>query len=147
MVFNFGEIKNRLDGARSAQARISKLMDVPTKKAEVEDLERQSTEPGFWTDTRKAKTHSKRLDLLKKELSEFAAAGKALDDAFAHFELAHEAGDEGELKEVSEALESDPAFQKMIDTFNRDYRFRGDAKVSARGVTQSAISHRKKTAK
>ena len=106
MDIGFNEVKLRLDKASSLYKRLGDLLDVDAKMKEVARMEAEAGDPGFWSDTRKAKAHAKQLDILKKELTEYRASGKALDDATAHYELALEAGDEGELKEIVPALAS-----------------------------------------
>src|SRR5262245_4000849 len=106
MDIGFNELQDRLDKAKALHARLGGLLDVPAKQKKVQEMELAAADPGFWSDTRKAKAQNKALDLLKKELAEWTGTGKAVEDAGAHLELAVEAQEQSEIKEVAAALSS-----------------------------------------
>src|SRR5579872_2452932 len=79
-------------------------MDLAKLRKDIEVREAEAGQPSFWADSGAAKKKSKELNDLKKRLSEYEKAAKALDDLKAHLELAQEADDAGELKEVEKGL-------------------------------------------
>jgi protein subunit release factor A len=100
----FKETADQIDAAAAFLSRIGKVMDVPKLKKEVEKGEEESAHPAFWTDGASARKKSKSLNDLKKAVNEWENTGRALEDLRAHLELASEADDQGELKEVEKGL-------------------------------------------
>jgi peptide chain release factor 2 len=100
----FKETGDRLESAKAALAKLAKLMDPAKLRSEADAREAETADPSFWADSVKAKKKSKELNDLKKKLSEYDKAKTGLDDLKAHFELAEEAQDAAELKEVQKNL-------------------------------------------
>ncbi len=98
------EIEDKLGENRALLARLGKLLEPAKLKGEIEKREAEAGAPSFWADSSKAKKKSKELNDLKKKLSEYEAAQRSIDDLSAHLELAEEAGDDGELREVEKGL-------------------------------------------
>ena len=104
MVSMFSETAAKIDEMAALLSKVAKLIDLPKLRKDIEVREAEAGEASFWTDSSKAKKRSKELNDLKKLLSEYEKARGAVDDLKAHCELASEAQDEGELKEVSKGL-------------------------------------------
>src|SRR5688500_2282923 len=97
----FAETTSKIDEMGALLSKVAKLIDLPKLRKEIEAREAEAGDPSFWADSVKAKKRSKELNDIKKTLSEYETAAQALDDLKAHLELAAEAQDEGELKEVT----------------------------------------------
>ncbi|MBI4377120.1 MAG: peptide chain release factor 2 [Elusimicrobia bacterium] len=100
----FKETADKIDAGRAKLQQLARIMDLPKLRCDIEDREAETGAPSFWADSSKAKKKSKELNELKKRLSDWEKAQAALDDLGAHLELAREAEDMGELKEIDKGL-------------------------------------------
>src|SRR5579859_3393357 len=100
----FAETASKIDEMGALLAKVAKLLDLPKLRKEIEAREAEAGEASFWADSAKAKKKSKELNDLKKTLAEYQGAARAIEDLKAHAELAAEAQDEGELKEVAKGI-------------------------------------------
>ncbi|MFL5436706.1 MAG: PCRF domain-containing protein, partial [Myxococcales bacterium] len=67
--------------------------DIDRKRARVELIERESVQPGFWDDQKKAQSLGKEKSQLETALGQFEREKGRVDDALALWELAEEADD------------------------------------------------------
>ena len=81
------------------------FFDLPGKKDIVAQLEQESAHPEFWQNAQKAKSVMRNLDAAKDALKTWNDLHSRLQDLSAHLELAEEAKDENEEKEVSKGLD------------------------------------------
>lgn len=102
----FREISVQIAASRSKLESIGKLLDIPGKREDIAQREKEAADPSFWSDSSRAKKRSKELNDLKKLVGQFEKAWSSAEDVQAHLELAQEAGDQGELKEVAAELAS-----------------------------------------
>jgi peptide chain release factor 2 len=79
--------------------------DIDRKRARVELIERESVQPGFWDDQKRAQALSKEKSDLELQLAQFEREKGKLDDAVALWQLADEANDEGTRREAKAAAE------------------------------------------
>ena len=100
----FTETAGKIDEVRATLDKIARLLDLNKLKKDIAAREAEAGDPAFWADTAKAKKKSKELNDLKKALSEYEKAVAAVDDLKAHCELASEAQDEAEIKEVAKHI-------------------------------------------
>ncbi|MDX6770639.1 MAG: peptide chain release factor 2 [Elusimicrobiota bacterium] len=100
----FTETAGKIDEVRATLEKVARLLDLGKLKKDIAAREAEAGDPAFWADTAKAKKKSKELNDLKKALSEYEKAVAAVDDLKAHCELAAEAQDEAEIKEVAKHL-------------------------------------------
>lgn len=100
----FRELSDQIIASRSKLEGIGRLLDIPGKREDIAQREKEAAEPSFWLDSVRAKKLSKELNDLKKLVERFQKAWSSLEDVQAHLELAKEANDQGELKEVSAEL-------------------------------------------
>ena len=100
----YKETADKIEGARGALGRLGKLLDLPKLRKDIEVREAESGQPSFWADSVAAKKKSKELNDLKKVLGEYEKAQRALEDLKANLELAAEAQDVSEVKEVQKGL-------------------------------------------
>ena len=85
--------------------------DIDKRRARVELIERESVQPGFWEDQKRAQALSKEKSGLEFAIAQFGREKERLDDAIALWELADEANDEtireearGAVREAAEAV-------------------------------------------
>jgi peptide chain release factor 2 len=109
------ETADRIEEDRAALGRLAKLLDLPKLRADIEKREAEAGEPSFWTDSSAAKKKSKELNELKKRLGEYQKAERSLEDLKAHLELAREARDAAELKEVEKGLDATESLLAAMD--------------------------------
>ncbi|HZX93047.1 MAG TPA: peptide chain release factor 2 [Myxococcales bacterium] len=91
------ELSRRFDALRGA-------LDIERKRARVELIERESVQPGFWEDQKRAQALSKEKSDLALQLAGFERERQKLDDAVALYELAEEANDEATRTEARAAI-------------------------------------------
>ena len=78
--------------------------DVERKRARVDLIERESVQPGFWEDQKKAQVLSREKSGLEAQLNSFARESAKVEDAIALWELADEAADEVAKSEAKTAI-------------------------------------------
>lgn len=86
---------------RLRDARV--FLHIEDKTAELEKLDNETAQPGFWDDTAHAQSVSKKAGNLRETIREYDEAVALLDDATAAFELAGE--DETFAQEAASACE------------------------------------------
>ena len=120
-----GELADRL-------AEVEGYLHVDESRALVSDLERRSTEPGFWDDANAARQTMARLAKAKDDVAGIEAAHAKLDDAQAAFELGAEMGDDdlfAEAEATAASLEHDLSELELTSWFTGEFD-QGDAIVS-----------------
>src|SRR5436305_2914374 len=90
--------------SRGASMRSGRRFDIDRKRARVELIERESVQPGFWEDQKRAQALSKEKSALELQLAQYERERQRLDDAVALHELAEEANDEATRAEARTAL-------------------------------------------
>ncbi|TMB37201.1 MAG: peptide chain release factor 2 [Deltaproteobacteria bacterium] len=80
------ELTRRLDALRGS-------LDIEKKRARVDLIERESAQPGFWDDQKKAQSLGKEKSQLEGAIGQFEREKARVDDAVALWELAEEAND------------------------------------------------------
>lgn len=76
------------------------LFDVEGIKKEIEDIERQMSDPSFWSDLKKSQELSKKQKALKELLEEYESLLSRCEDLYTLIELGLEEGDESITEEV-----------------------------------------------
>lgn len=112
-----GELADRL-------AEVESYLHVDESRALVSDLERRSTEPGFWDDANAARQTMARLAKAKDDVAGIEAAHAKLDDAQAAFELGAEMGDDDLLAEAeatAASLEHDLSELELTSWFTGEF--------------------------
>src|SRR3982751_2963859 len=84
--------------------RSGRRFDIHRKRARVELIERESVQPGFWEDQKRAQALSKEKSGLELQLAQYERERQKLEDAVALHELAEEANDEATRVEARTAL-------------------------------------------
>jgi len=80
--------------------RSGRRFDIDRKRARVELIERESVQPGFWDDQKRAQALSKEKSGLELQLAQYERERQRLDDAIALHELAEEANDDSTREEA-----------------------------------------------
>lgn len=92
-------LRERLEG-------IQGYLHTEEQRAQIDALEQQSAQPGFWDDADAARTTMAELTQLKSDVAAIDEAFSALEDAQAALELGREMGDEEVLEESSQIAEN-----------------------------------------
>ena len=100
----FQETKGQIENLKDWLLNLEKLVEPQKLKSEISHREAEASQPSFWSDSGRAKKKSKELNDLKKKLEEFLSLKRDLEDIQAHLDLAYEAQDQAELKEIEENL-------------------------------------------
>src|SRR5437899_12402271 len=79
--------------SRGASTRSGRRFDIDRKRARVELIERESVQPGFWEDQKRAQALSREKSGLELQIAQYERERQRLDDAIALHELAEEAND------------------------------------------------------
>src|SRR2546425_12276774 len=79
---------------RGASRRCGGRFDIERKRARVDLIERESVQPGFWDDQKRAQHLSREKSQLELAIASFERVKQRLEDAVALHELAEEANDE-----------------------------------------------------
>ena len=100
----FQETKGQIENLKDWLLNLEKLVEPQKLKSEISHREAEASQPSFWSDSGRAKKKSKELNDLKKKLEEFLSLKRDLEDIQAHLDLAYEAQDQAEFKEIEENL-------------------------------------------
>lgn len=98
------ELKIRIENFRQQLAEMEEYLGIAAKRAELERLEAEAGQPGFWNDQARAKENISSAKALKMVLDPFNVILSGLNDAEVILELA-EAGEGEALAESSAELE------------------------------------------
>jgi len=79
---------------------IESVVDVPTLRAEVAELERQASAPDLWSDPEQAQQVTSRLSYAQGEIRRVEELRRRVDDAEVLWDLAEEADDAASRAEV-----------------------------------------------
>ena len=80
------------------------FFDAPTKRAELENLEKQISEPDFWNDSERAQKTVQQRSRIEKALQQQENFETAISDAEVLFEFAE--SDAGSLKDLQDLIEN-----------------------------------------
>ena len=96
------------------------IFDVDSKKARLEELEKETVRPNFWDDTETAQKILKERTTLKNEVDLWEGLNAEVEEAKGYYELAQEENDEETLRDINSRLskaEQDVAaveFKRML---------------------------------
>src|SRR5437588_632479 len=96
--------RRKLTSSPGDSSRSGGRFDIDRKRARVELIERESVQPGFWDDQKRAQALSKEKSGLELELARYERERQKLEDAIALHELAEEANDEATRGEAKTAI-------------------------------------------
>ena len=101
----FKDIEQKIEELSARIAKIEAIDNLAAKRAELAVLEKESAEPSFWNDTKKAKEVSRQIDFLKNALETFELLQRKIADDRALFDLCKEMQDENEIKSLAVSLQ------------------------------------------
>ncbi len=98
------ELSERLSALETTLGSIETVLDIPSMKEQVTDLEAQASVPNLWDDQERAQQVTSRLSFVQGEIRKFEALRSRLDDLPILFELAEGENDEAALAEAEKEL-------------------------------------------
>lgn len=107
--------------ARAKYDSIAKALDVDRLRAQIEDLEREASQPGLWDDPENAQKVTSRLSAAQSQLKRLNSANQRIDDVETLVELGREENDADTLAEAQSEIGSirqdldDMEIQTLLD--------------------------------
>jgi len=95
--------------------RFGGRFDIERKQARVELIERESVQPGFWDDQKRAQELSKEKSGLELSVATYGRERQKLEDAVALWELAEEANDDVARQEAKAAIAEATAAAERLE--------------------------------
>ncbi|MDR2106451.1 MAG: peptide chain release factor 2 [Coriobacteriales bacterium] len=117
------DLSAQIDQLQTRLAEAEQYLHLEKKRAELAELERAFTAPGFWDDQQQATRLSKQASDIRADVEAYARAATLLDDAKAADELARLEGDEAFYEEAASALAE---LTRQIDTLELASWFTGE---------------------
>lgn len=111
------------------------IFDTPERREELDALEKQSLEAGFWDDAQTAQGVMQQLNDLKQEFEQLDQWQQSLDDVAVLIELGEEVEDSGTLAEVESEL---AGVKKALDQWEIQRLLGGEYDASDAIVTINA---------
>ena len=96
----FEEYKNKLNNLRPALDDLGSALHLDEARNEVEKLEEESAQDGFWNDTENSQRVQKRIKTLQHKLDRYAKLSGAWEDMLTMCEMAIEENDDSMLEEL-----------------------------------------------
>ncbi|KNY26903.1 PCRF domain-containing protein [Pseudobacteroides cellulosolvens] len=125
------QLKENIDNYKELLNDLKSLLDLPKIESEINTIEQQVSETGFWTNTKNPKKVMKRLTYLKEKVEKYDQLEKAWSDLKNLCDLAIEEKDVSVLDDILKTFDS---FKKDLD------KLRLEAILSADGFgTNNAI--------
>ena len=100
------ELAERLSALETTLGSIETVLDIPSMKELVTELEAEASAPDLWDDQEHAQQVTSRLSFVQGEIRKFEALRSRLDDVPILFELAEGEKDESALADAEKELES-----------------------------------------
>jgi peptide chain release factor 2 len=105
-MLQFEELRLKLKDMKNPIDDLADALGMPAMTKEIEALEQESAQPGFWDDLEKSQKVSQRTSLLKTRVGEYEKLLSSYDDAMALIDLGDEAEDESMIEECAEEVDS-----------------------------------------
>ena len=105
-MLQFEELRLKLKDMKKPIDDLADALGMPAMTKEIEALEQESAQPGFWDDLEKSQKVSQRTSLLKTRVGEYEKLLSSYDDAMALIDLGDEAEDESMIEECAEEVDS-----------------------------------------
>jgi len=97
-------VDEHLRDLRDRIERLGKSLDADGLRNQIQTIEREMAQPGFWDDRSASQAKVRELEAAKGRLGEYSRLTAALDEVEVLFELADEEGDEATRAEAEAAL-------------------------------------------
>ena len=105
-MLEFEEYKVKLNNHRPALEDLGSALHLEDARIEIEKLQAESTEEGYWNDLERSQKGQKRLRSLQNKCDSFQKLSDAWDDMMTICEMALEENDESMLPELQESFSS-----------------------------------------
>jgi peptide chain release factor 2 len=106
------EASERIAAIGNTLGNVEKVLDLPSLRMKLVDLEAQASAPDLWDDQEKAQAVTSQLSYVQGEIRKVETLRRRVDDLPILFELAEDEGDEKALAEAINELEQ---VEKAID--------------------------------
>ena len=113
MLIQFEEYRNKLSGMRQPLDELGAALKLDQARNEVEKLEEESAQEGFWNDTENSQKVQKRISSLKNKIEKYDRLCTQYDDMLTICEMALEEDDDSMLEELEQEYH---AFEEKLET-------------------------------
>ncbi|MCO4743177.1 MAG: peptide chain release factor 2 [Proteobacteria bacterium] len=110
------EVRTALEPLQSRVSQLGGIFDVEGKQNRVDELESQSTMPGFWDDNVQAQTLLKEKGQLERVVKDWAALNELVEEVGTLIELAVEMDDEETAVEAKEQVQELATRVRTLET-------------------------------
>ena len=122
-MIEFEDYKNKLNGLRQPLADLGAALKLDEARNEVEKLEEESAQEGFWNDTENSQKVQKRISALKNKLEKYEKLKTQWDDMMTICEMAIEEEDDSMLGELADEFS---AFQEKLESMRLETLLTGE---------------------
>ncbi len=119
----FEEYKNKLNNLRPALDDLGGALHLDEARNEVEKLEEESAQDGFWNDTENSQRVQKRIKTLKHKLERYAKLSGAWEDMLTMCEMAIEEDDDSMLPDLESEFQS---FEETLESMRLETLLTGE---------------------
>ena len=119
----FEEYKNKLNNLRPALDDLGGALHLDEARNEVEKLEEESAQDGFWNDTENSQRVQKRIKTLKHKLERYAKLTGAWEDMLTMCEMAVEEDDDSMLPDLESEFQS---FEETLESMRLETLLTGE---------------------
>ena len=104
-MLEFEEYKSKLNACKPELDHLAEAMRLEDAKLEIEKLQAEAEEPGYWSDLERSQKGQQRLKSLQNKCDKYRKLSAGWDDMFTMCEMALEENDESLLPELAESYE------------------------------------------
>ena len=119
----FEEYKNKLNNLRPALDDLGGALHLDEARNEVEKLEEESAQDGFWNDTENSQRVQKRIKTLQHKLDRYAKLSAAWEDMLTMCEMAIEEDDDSMLPDLESEFHS---FEETLESMRLETLLTGE---------------------
>ena len=113
MLIEFEDYKNKLNALLPKLEALGESLQLDDARNEVEKLEEESAQEGFWNDTENSQKVQKRISALKNKIEKYEKLRSGWDDMMTICEIALEEDDDSMLEELQSEY---AAFEEKLET-------------------------------
>ena len=113
LLIQFEEYKNKLAALRQPLDELGAALKLDQARNEVEKLEEESAQEGFWNDTENSQKVQKRISALKNKIEKYDRLCTQYEDMLTICEMALEEDDDSMLEELESEFKS---FEEKLET-------------------------------
>ena len=113
MLIEFEDYKNKLNALLPKLEALGESLQLDNARNEVEKLEEESAQEGFWNDTENSQKVQKRISALKNKIEKYEKLRSGWDDMMTICEMAMEEDDDSMLEELQSEY---AAFEEKLET-------------------------------